>query len=801
VDLGISSPSSPRAASWRLTSTALFDVKVTAIAIDPRSPDTIYVGGYTGGGFHQRVALFRSDDAGLTWRQIQNGLSGMSGSFRVNPTNPDVLYAGTFGGGVFKSVDRGESWARLTVGQLPWVGSLVMDERNPDALYVSIGGDGNYKTTDAGNTWTLFDGPPGIPGVITVWQFLSDPSTDGRLYAVDSHRLFRSDDAGASWHLVRDGIQSLLWIDPSDSAVLYAIGELGGLLKSTDRGSTWTVIGSGLPMDVSLGTLVSDPANPSILHVGTMGHGVFRSTDAGLTWSAFNEGMTNRSVGPLLIPASRNPLLYAGTDSGLYDYRARAEFQVTLPAVASLHGVPPAFFHSDVWIFNGSAESEATVTATYRCLIGTPCSGSPRTFTIPSRQVKTFRDIVVTLFDAPETAGAVEFESDRLIVVTSRLYTPDSSHPTTGMFVPGLKSEQAGSYQVLTSLSHSEDATTGFRTNVGFYNGTDSGTFVSLAFFEASGVNLGEIIVFGYPRRPLQLNDAEIFQRLGISRDVPNFFCVVTAYPNETPIRSYAAVIDNRSLDPIFVPGQDAAAMPEAKVTVPAVAAIRGAGGTFFHSDVRIWNASSAFAEVIARFACFEKGDCGERVFIVGPRQVLAFDDVVTSLFHSGPEAGAMEFVSVRPLVVTSRLYTPAATEPTVGMFVPGLPPSRASPAVVLNGLSRAADPSSGSRVNVGVFNQADVAQVVTYRLFDGGGSPIAQTARFFGPREAFQVNDIFAFLNVSGAVDSAYCLIEGSELLPLFTYAAIIDNRSQDPIFVPGEDDPEKPPIEPFSP
>ena len=87
----------------------------------------------------------------------------------------------------------------------------------------------------------------------------------------------------------------------------------------------------------------------------------------------------------------------------------------------------------------------------------------------------------------------MEFESDRLVVVTSRLYTPEASQPTTGMYVPGRKPDEASASQVLTSLSHSADATTGFRTNVGFYNGTDSATFVSLDFFEASGANLGQI--------------------------------------------------------------------------------------------------------------------------------------------------------------------------------------------------------------------------------------------------------------------------------------------------------------------
>ncbi|HEX9286701.1 MAG TPA: hypothetical protein VF999_05475, partial [Thermoanaerobaculia bacterium] len=681
-------------------------------------------------------------------------------------------------------------------------GSLVLDERHPDTLYVSIGGDGTYKTADGGNTWTPFSVPPGTPGVIGVWLFVPDPSTDGRLYASDFLSLYRSDDAGASWQLVRGGIQELLWLDRHDPSVLYARDEAGALLKSADRGITWTAIDAGLPTEGGFSSLVADTADPNVLYIGTGGHGVFRSSDGGVTWTAFNEGISRRFVGPLLIPPSGGPLLYAGTDACLFDYRARAEFEVTLPAVASLHGVPPTFFHSDVSIFNGSADSDATVTTTYRCLSGTPCSDAPQTFTIPARQVRLFRDIAVTLFGAPETAGAVEFESDRLVVVTSRLYTPEASQPTTGMFVPGRKPEEVSVSQVLTSLSHSADATTGFRTNVGFYNGTDSATFVSLDFFEASGSNLGQILSFARPRQPLQLNDGEIFERLGIARDVPNFFCVVTAYPGETPIHAYAAVIDNRSQDPIFVTGQDAAAMPESSITLPAAAAsLSGAGGTFFHSDARVWNASpTTFATVTARYVCFT-GSCGnaEQSFLVAPRHELVLDDLVASLFHAPGTGGAVEFVSEQPLVVTSRLYTPNRPAPTLGMFVPGLPPGCAAPSVVLNGLSHPTALDSGSRVNVGVFNQADVPQFVTYRLFDGSGNRLGQTSRLFAAREVFQINDVYGLLGVSAAVESAYCLVEGSERLPLFAYAAVIDNRSQDPVFIPGEDDPDHPPIVPL--
>lgn len=473
---------------------------------------------------------------------------------------------------------------------------------------------------------------------------------------------------------------------------------------------------------------------------------------------------------------------------------ARADFRVTLPAAASLHGVPPAFFHSDVWVFNGSAENETTVTATYRCAAGT-CGDPVQTFTIPPRQVRSFPDIVGTLFEAPETFGAIEFESRTLIVVSSRLYSPARGEPTLGMYVGGRKENEAHVSAVLTSLSHSADPATGYRTNVGVYNPNDVVQPLLFSFFAASGEFLGQFFETVPARRPVQINDVEIFRRLSLARDVRDFSCVVTG-DGAHPIYAYASVIDNRSGDPIFVPGEDAAGLAVSKVTLPAAASLRGVGGTFFHSDARVWNPSaSLFAAVKARYVCFA-GDCGdpERDLLIAPRQMVVLDDVVDSLFHAPGTGGPVEFVSEQPIVVTSRLYTPARSEPTSGMFVPGQAPDRAAPAQVLNGLARSGD----SRVNVGVFNDAD-PQVVTYRLFDGNGNLLGQAARPFGKREAFQINDVFAFLGVTASsVESAYCLVEGSELFPIFSYAAVIDNRSQDPIFIPGEDDPEKPPIRP---
>ena len=475
------------------------------------------------------------------------------------------------------------------------------------------------------------------------------------------------------------------------------------------------------------------------------------------------------------------------------------DFRLTLPAAASLHGLPPTFFHSDVWILNGSAQNETTVTATYRCAAA-GCGDSVQTFTIPPRQVRFFPDIVETLFHAPETSGAIELESRTALIVTSRLSSLELAEPSIGMFVPGLKPGDAHPSLALTSLSHSADPGSGFRTNVGIYNPEDVAQPVAFQFFDASGAFLGEFVDTVGARSPHQVNDGDIFRRLNVAGDVRDFYCLVTG-DGAHSLLAWAAVIDRRSQDPIFVRGEDAAGLRVSKVTLPAVASLPGAGGTFFHSDARIWNASpTAFTTVTARYVCFT-GDCGdsEQTFLLGPRRMMVVDDIVASLFHAPGTGGAVELVSSQPLVVTSRLYTPDRSEPTLGMFVPALAPVRASPFLVINGLSHPASPTSGVRVNVGVFNEADVPQVVTYRIFDGSGNKLGEASRFFAAREIFQVNDVFAFLGISGPVETAYCLVEGSELLPLFAYGAVVDNRSQDPIFIPAEDDPEKPPTVPL--
>ena len=179
----------------------------------------------------------------------------------------------------------------------------------------------------------------------------------------------------------------------------------------------------------------------------------------------------------------KNPRLYAAT-SGFGVASWDLTYDRLIPAVASLHGIAPTYFHSDASIFNASSSKTVPVKATYRCFSGS-CGEAVVTLAVPPRQELSVSDIATSVFGAAESGGPVELESAEPISVTSRLYTPTLPAPTTGMFVPGLDPADAAPTQILLLLSHSADRSTGSRTNVGAFNPTDEDQDLTFRFFEA----------------------------------------------------------------------------------------------------------------------------------------------------------------------------------------------------------------------------------------------------------------------------------------------------------------------------
>ncbi len=251
--------------------------------------------------------------------------------------------------------------------------------------------------------------------------------------------------------------------------------------------------------------------------------------------------------------------------------------------------------------------------------------------------------------------------------------------------------------------------------------------------------------------------------------------------------------MDVRHLRPgalvVFAIGLFPSDAPAETVTLPAAASVVGASP--FYSDVRAFNSSyTAPLEVTAVYRCFI-GTCSSapRSFTLGPRESRAFDDICVSLFDSPDSAGSVEFThggGADALVVTSRLYS-TAPAPTVGMAVPGLPPSAAHPVSVLTSLR-----NGGFRTNVGVYNPGPSAADPVFRLYDG--ATLLGTVRLAAPlppQAGAQINDMFAHAGADAiSTGNGVVVVESAASAPLYSYAAVIDDATSDPIFVVGAAD-----------
>ena len=206
---------------------------------------------------------------------------------------------------------------------------------------------------------------------------------------------------------------------------------------------------------------------------------------------------------------------------------------------------------------------------------------------------------------------------------------------------------------------------------------------------------------------------------------------------------------------------------------------------------MRAFNTSYGVSlDVTATYHCF-LGDCPSvppvRSFTLSPRESQAFDDMIAATFGAPNSGGGVELSFTGPegsLVVTSRLFS-TVPEPTVGMFIPGLPASKAYTTSTLTSV-RSRGPGAGFRTNAGIFNPNDATILVIFNLFADGlpaGSPVVRTVL---PHSGIQVNGIYA---VAGAPDTAtengVIVVDASA--PVFAYAAVIDNETTDPYFVVG--------------
>jgi photosystem II stability/assembly factor-like uncharacterized protein len=307
------------------TWTPVFDdqptINIGSIAIQQSNPNVVWVG--TGEGnprnsVNMGGGIFKSIDGGLTWKSM--GLEKTLNIHRIiiDPSNPDIVYAGVIGfpfgehpeRGVFKTTNGGQSWEKiLYTNEKSGVAEMVMDPTNPGKLLVAMwqhrrtpwdftsGGPGSglYLTYDGGKTWKKKGESDGLPkgdfGRLGLAISRSSPNKIYALVEATKNGLYRSDDGGEKWTLVTDDpavavdrpfYYNEIYVDPKIETRLYKLS--APLSVSEDGGKTFKPLATPDQVHSDHHAFWIHPTNTNLLIEGNDG-GLGISRDHGKTWT------------------------------------------------------------------------------------------------------------------------------------------------------------------------------------------------------------------------------------------------------------------------------------------------------------------------------------------------------------------------------------------------------------------------------------------------------------------------------------------------------------------------------------
>ena len=316
--------------------------RVTAIDVVISNPDIIYAGTASGG-------LWKSVSGGITWEPIfDNEVTASIGAVAIQQSNPDVIWVGTGEGnprnslnggyGIYKSLDGGKTWSSMGLEQTRHIHRVIIDPTNPNTVYVGAIGSpwgthkerGVFKTTDGGETWNKVLYANTKTGVA---DLVMDPKNPNKLIAA-------------------------LWEHKRDPWFFNSGGVGSGIHITYDGGKNWEKITSkdGLPEgDLGRIGLAIAPNKTNIVYalVEAKKNGLYKSLDGGLKWIKVNENMNEIGNRPFYYadlyvnPQNENRLYSIFTYVNVSEDGGNS-FKQLMPAYGVSNGVHPD--HHAWWI-------------------------------------------------------------------------------------------------------------------------------------------------------------------------------------------------------------------------------------------------------------------------------------------------------------------------------------------------------------------------------------------------------------------------------------------------------------------
>lgn len=302
-----------RGRTWT-ESSAFRGQPVHALVQAPSNAGVLYAGTLAG--------VFRSGDGGASWSQISpraNREIHEIESLAVDPDNPSIVYAGTWHL-PWKTADGGKTWHSIKQGLIvdSDVFSIIVDPAHPRVVYLSAC-SGIYKSENSG---ALFRKIQGIPTEARRTRKLTqDPENREIVYAGTTEGLYKTENGGKSFRRMTgaDVIVNDVYVDPRNSNRVLLATDRGGVLASQDAGATFAGSNQGIS-ERKVASLLVDRENPKYLYAGVVNDknygGVFRSTDGGSKWEQLGSGLDGSDV--FALAQTKNGTVVAGTSHGIF---------------------------------------------------------------------------------------------------------------------------------------------------------------------------------------------------------------------------------------------------------------------------------------------------------------------------------------------------------------------------------------------------------------------------------------------------------------------------------------------------
>ncbi len=302
-----------------------FGGTIGAVAVAESDPNVIYVGEgeqTLRNNVSSGWGVWKSTDAGTTWKHIGLRDSRHISRIRIHPKNPDVVYVAAMGNlwkpnemrGVYRSVDGGTTWKKvLYINETAMAGDLAMDPNNPRILYAATwnmkrngyrmdsGGPDSklWKSTDGGETWENLSDKPGMPkGINGIIGVTVSPVNSNRIWTIientEAPGVYRSDDAGKTWARINQDRALLqrawyycrIYADTQNEDKVWVMNVSYGVSK--DGGKTFELKNAphGDHHDLWI-----DPSNNQRMAIADDG-GAQISNDGGENWTTYHNQPT-----------------------------------------------------------------------------------------------------------------------------------------------------------------------------------------------------------------------------------------------------------------------------------------------------------------------------------------------------------------------------------------------------------------------------------------------------------------------------------------------------------------------------